>query len=287
MGCNIRTIKEIKPYLVRELSDTYPEPEINAFTTILIKTILGVSRLHAITRPEEPVSKKISDKIISVCTELKLGKPLQYILGETDFYNCRIKVSPDVMIPRPETEELVDMIIKDNRDYNGEILDACCGSGCIAVALALNLPESKVSGTDISEEAIKISVENAKLNNVTAKFSVSDIKDTKPDLEGEKGIIVSNPPYIRESEKKDIAKNVLDFEPPTALFVPDSDPLVFYKAIIRQSESKLTHGGKVYFEINELMGKEIEELLKISGFSNVVIIKDINGKNRFAGGIKI
>ncbi len=286
MGHNIKTIKEIKPYLVGELTNIYPEPEINAFTTIIIKTLFGVSRLHVILQPQDPVTKKKADEIITICNELKTGKPLQYILGETSFYNCVIKVNPDVMIPRPETEELVDLIIKENRGYRGEILDAGCGSGCIAIALAVNLPGTKVTGIDISEEAIRISRENALLNNAVVFFLPGDILNPGLKSSGSMGIIVSNPPYIFESEKVHISKNVFDFEPHRALFVPDSDPFLYYRAILKMAEIVLIPRGKVYFEINEAMGLPMTELLKSTGFSSVEVIRDINGKDRIIKGIK-
>ncbi len=284
---NIRTIKDIKAYMLRYLIAIYPEPEINALSTIIIKTLFGISRLHSLTQPDDPVSRKKADEIIRICNELKTGKPLQYILGETSFYNCVIKVNPDVMIPRPETEELVDLIIKENRGCNGEILDIGCGSGCISVALAVNLPGTRVTGIDFCEGAIKISEENAILNNVNVTFLVADILNPSLKLHVNAGIIVSNPPYIRESEKELMARNVLDFEPQNALFVPDSDPLLYYKAIIKMSDKILINGGKIYFEINEAMGRQMTELLKSSGLSSVEVIRDINGKNRIIKGIKI
>ena len=286
MGYNIRTIKDIKPYLVRELIEIYPEPEINALATIIIKTLFGVSRLHAITQPQDPISKKKADEIITICNELRSGKPLQYILEETSFYNCIIRVNPHVMIPRPETEELVDLIIKENRGYKGEILDAGCGSGCIAIALAVNLPGTKVTGIDISEEAIRISQENALLNNAVVSFLQTDILNPGLKSPDSMGIIVSNPPYILESEKVHIAKNVLDFEPHRALFVPDSDPLLYYMAILKMAEKVLIPSGKVYFEINEALGLPMTRLLKSTGFSSVEVIMDINGKDRIVKGIK-
>lgn len=283
---NIRTIRDIKPYMVRELISIYPEPEINALSTIIIKTMFGISRLHSLTRPDDSVPGKKADEIIRICNELKTGKPIQYILGETSFYNCVIKVNPEVMIPRPETEELVDLIIKENKGCSGEILDAGCGSGCISIALAVNLPGTRVTGIDICEGAVKTSEENAILNDVNVTFMVADILNPNHNLKVNAGIIVSNPPYIRESEKEQMAKNVLDFEPQNALFVPDSDPLLYYKAIIKMSETILISGGKIYFEINEAMGRQMTELLKSSGFSSVEIIRDINGKNRIVKGIK-
>ena len=286
MGYNIRTIKDIKPYLVRELIEIYPEPEINALATIIIKTLFGVSRLHAITQPQDPISKKKADEIITICNELRSGKPLQYILEETSFYNCIIRVNPHVMIPRPETEELIDLIIKENRGYRGEILDAGCGSGCIAIALAVNLPGTKVTGIDISEEAIRISQENALLNNAVVSFLQTDILNPGLKSPDSMGIIVSNPPYILESEKVHIAKNVLDFEPHRALFVPDSDPLLYYRAILKMAEKVLIPSGKVYFEINEAFGLQMTGLLKSTGFSSVEVIRDINVKDRIVKGIK-
>ncbi len=283
---NLRTIKDIRSYMIKELISIYSEPEINALSTITIKTLLGISRLHSLAQPGDPVTKNKADEIINVCNELKKRKPIQYILGKTDFYNCVIKVNPDMMIPRPETEELVDLIIKENRGYNGEILDVGCGSGCIAIALAVNLPGTKVTGIDICEGAIKISEENALINNVSVKFLVTDIFNHNPKLPSTAGIIVSNPPYIMESEKADMALNVLNFEPHMALFVPDSDPLLYYKEILKMSGKNLTAGGKIYFEINEAMGIQMTELLKSSGFSSVEVIRDINGKNRIIKGLK-
>ena len=286
MADNIKTIKDIKSYMVRELIAVYPEPEINALSTIIIKTHFGISRLHSLTQPNDPVSRKKAYEIIRICNELKKGKPIQYILGETNFYNCVIKVNPAVMIPRPETEELVDLIIKENKGFNGKILDIGCGSGCISIALALNMPGTKVTGIDICEGAVNTSEENAIINDVNVTFLVADILDPNLKLNADAGIIVSNPPYIRESEKENVAINVLDFEPQNALFVPDSDPLSYYKAIIKMSDKILIYGGKIYFEINEAMDIQMTELLKSSGFSSVEVIRDINGKNRIIKGSK-
>jgi release factor glutamine methyltransferase len=283
---NIQTIKDINLYLRKELTEIYPLEEINALFSIIIKTVFRVSGLHLLALPDEHVTRKQAQRIISITGELKAGKPLQYVLGETSFYNCIVRVNPDVLIPRPETEELVDTIIKQNRDFRGTILDVGTGSGCIAIALAVNLPGSKVIGIDNSEGALKISEENARLNNASAIFIKNDIFN--PDLQGigNTGIIVSNPPYIRESEKIHIMPNVLDYEPHAALFVPDSDPLVYYRAIIEIAEIVLVPGGKVYFEINEAMGAAMAELMNLSGYSDVTVVKDINSKDRFMKAIK-
>lgn len=286
MGVNIRTIKEIKLYLARELEGLYPEPEINALSGIILRTVLKSSGLHIPAFPETVVLQKQIRQITSICRELKTGKPLQYILGHTNFFNCMIRVNSDTMIPRPETEELVDLIIKENKGFRGAILDAGTGSGCIAIALAINLPGTTVTGIDISEGAILKAKENAILNNARVSFFRADLLNIDPSLFSGTDIIVSNPPYILESGKKHIARNVLDYEPHTALFVPDSDPLLYYSAIIKLAETALAPGGRVYFEINESMGRQMSLLLKSAGYLSVETTRDLNGRDRIIKGMK-
>ena len=286
MGVNIQTIKEIRLYLKEELQGLYPLHEINAISSIIVKDVLKTPHLHNIALPETPVQKKHVQRITRICRELKKGRPLQYILGYTEFYNCTILVDENTLIPRPETEELADMIIRENNRFTGAVLDAGTGSGCIAIALAINLPGTSVTGFDISDGAIKKAIENASLNNAHVTFLVTDIFNPDPRLLSDTGIIVSNPPYIRESEKRHMASNVLGHEPPAALFVPDSDPLIYYRAIIKLASRILVPRGKVYFEINEAMGKQLSELLLTSGFTSVEIIKDLNNKERIIKGIK-
>ena len=207
-------------------------------------------------------------------------------MGETCFYNLTIKTNSHTLIPRPETEELVDHIIKENKGFRGSIIDAGTGTGCIAIALAVNLPEAQVYGFDISEEALKTAEENTALNKAKVDFFKSDILDPDLSLFIKTDIIVSNPPYVTESEKKFMDRNVLDFEPHSALFVPDKDPLVFYRALIKLSKIILNPGGKLYFEINENMGSRLLKLLYSNGYGNTEIIKDLNGKDRIIKGIK-
>jgi release factor glutamine methyltransferase len=285
MGVKIQTIKEIRFYLARELNGFYPESEINAISGIILRSVLNSSSLHNLALPETAVSPKQVRQIISICRELKKGKPLQYIMGYTNFYNCLIRLNNDTLIPRPETEELVDLIIKENRGFSGSALDIGTGSGCIAIALALNLPGSVVTGIDISDGALLKAGENAVLNKVKVSFIRADIFNINPGMFAGTDIIVSNPPYIRESEKKLMSRNVLDYEPDTALFVTDADPLVYYTAITKLASAILTPGGKIYFEINEAMGKQIVLLLESAGYSNVRVKKDINGKDRIIKGI--
>jgi len=286
MGVNIQTIKEIKHYLIEELKGLFPVPEITAMSNIIIKDVLKTSLLHTLALPETPVQKKNIHRIISICKDLKKGKPLQYILGHTDFYNCTILLNEHTLIPRPETEELVDLIIKENRGFTGSILDVGTGSGCIAISLSINLPGASVTGTDISEEAIKKARENAVLNRAKASFFTADLFNIDKSLLKETDIIVSNPPYIKESEKKIMAVNILGYEPHNALFVPDDDPLVFYREILNLASGILAHGGKIYFEINETMGQAMYDLLRTSGYSGIRIINDINNRERIIKGIR-
>jgi len=293
MGVNIQTIKEIRFYLKKELEELYPLHEINAMSAIILKDVLQSPHLHNLALPETPIQKKHVQSITRICRELKKGRPLQYILGYTEFYNCTIRVDQNTLIPRPETEELVDLIIKENRGFTGTVMDAGTGSGCIAIALAINLSGTKVTGFDISEGAIKKAKENASLNHAEVTFLVADIFDPAPfllknsgaGLLNNPGLIVSNPPYVRSSEKKLMAENVLGHEPQGALFVPDSDPLIYYRALVKLASAILVPPGKIYFEINEAMGKPICELLTTSGYISVEIIKDLNNKERIIKGI--
>jgi release factor glutamine methyltransferase len=286
MSVNIQTIKDIRPFLSRELAEIYPETEISAFANIIIRTLIKKSGLHIHALPESPLTQKQASGVLSICRELKSGKPLQYVLGETSFYNCTIKVSGETLIPRPETEELVDLIVKENRGFRGTILDFGTGSGCIAIALAINLPGTTITGIDISEGAIALARENSRLNNATVSFLRADIMNFDVSQFKKINIIVSNPPYVRESEKKYMAGNVLDFEPHNALFVPDSDPLGYYNAILEIAGKILVPAGKVYFEINEAFGKEMSWLFKEYGYSAIEVIRDLNGRERIIKGIR-
>jgi release factor glutamine methyltransferase len=281
MSVNIQTITDIRKLIKAELSPLYPDTEIRSLTDIIIKTIFGAGRLHQLLQPEMVISQEKAKKIEEITAGLKRGRPLQYILGETAFYNCTIKVNEHTLIPRQETEELVDLIIKENKGYQGDIIDLGTGSGCIAIALAKNLPGTYVTAIDISPEALETAKLNAADNAVTVSFISADmlVPDKIPCKTA--GIVVSNPPYVRESEKKLMHKNVLEHEPHRALFVPDNDPLMFYRAILEAAVTILRPAGLIYFEINEAMGGEVASLAKRYGFKNIAIIKDLNGKERF------
>ena len=247
---------------------------------------LGISRLHQLYLTERSVNDEQASKIMSICRDLKSGKPIQYIIGETIFYDCIIKLNSATLIPRPETEELVDLIIHENSGYKGNIIDFGTGSGCIAIAIASKLPGSLITGTDISDEALTIAGENAMLNNVKITFLKDDILNPYTGQFERTGIIVSNPPYVRNSEKRMMNRNVLDFEPHSALFVPDDDPLVYYRGILNKAVKILDHKGRIYFEINEMLGESMSLLLESYGYSDIKIITDINGKERIIKGIK-
>jgi release factor glutamine methyltransferase len=200
MNVKIQTIKNIRLLLARELKPVYPPEEVNSLTNIILKTCLNTDWLHHLTEPDRLVEENVVKRIISITGELKTGKPIQYILGETEFYNCRLKLNNNTLIPRQETEELVDLIIRENHGYKGNILDIGTGSGCIAIALARNIPGSEITAIDNSLEALKIAEQNAMLNNVSIEFRNIDIMDTEQNhMLADFGIIVSNPPYVLES----------------------------------------------------------------------------------------
>ncbi len=208
---------------------------------------------------------------------LNANEPVQYILGETEFYGRRFKVNPSVLIPRPETELLISEVVKNNQS-SGSILDVGTGSGCIPITLKLEIPQAQVYTIDISEDALKVAKENAKALNAGVNFIHGSFLEEVPIPKVD--VIVSNPPYIIESEKELMKSNVLAYEPHLALFVPNEDPLLFYKAIASKSKTILNPNGKVFVEINERYGRDVKELFERSGFNSVRIIKDLDGKDR-------
>jgi release factor glutamine methyltransferase len=286
MSVNIQTITDIRKLIKAELSPLYPETEIGSLSDIIIMTVLGAGRLHHLSVRDMIVPGDKTERIKEIIAELKKGRPIQYILGETIFYNCNIKVNEYTLIPRQETEELVDLILKENRDYSGDIIDIGTGSGCIAIALAKNLIGSHVTAIDISAEALEIAKQNSIDNAVTVSFLKADILVPDKIQWKPAGIVVSNPPYVRESEKSLMHKNVLENEPHSALFVPDNDPLMYYKAILRAAGTILKPAGRIYFEVNESFGAEVVSLTRKFGLENAIIIKDLNGRDRFVKAVK-
>ena len=267
-------------HIKSELEGIYPETEIKSFSYLMIEKITGFSRTEIIVNKNTYFSVEQHHVIESFIEKLKKNIPIQYILSETEFYGLCFNVNESVLIPRPETEELVDWIRTENdRNSTLKILDIGTGSGCIAISLKHEFPNSVVSAFDISEEALETAQSNADRNKLNVHFSKVDI--LHPDnLEQKWDIIVSNPPYVLENEKANMEANVLEHEPHLALFVPDNDPLLFYRQIALFAQKHLNNNGKLYFEINRQFGSETIDLLKELGFTNVELRKDISGNDR-------
>ncbi len=276
----MKTIEEGIKYFKNELAESYDDKELQQIIDITFCYYLNLTKVDLLIDKAKSISESQKQKILGVIEELKNHKPLAYILGEWEFYGLPFKVNKHTLIPRPETEELVELILKENKE-GGSIIDIGTGTGCIPIALKTNNSKYNVFAVDISEEAIKIAKENALLNNVIVDFSVYDIiKNRNNELTNKFDTIVSNPPYIPQKEKTLMSKNVLDFEPELALFVDNEEPLIFYEAIADFAQLNLADNGKLYFEINENYGDEVCDMLKNKAFKNINIVKDINDKDR-------
>lgn len=269
----------IYTYIRQELSGFYPDAEAAAMAKYILTEKFQLSALDLYAGKDMNFSSEKLSEVNDILARLKLYEPLQYIIGETWFCGYRFKVTPAVLIPRPETAELIDWIVTDNKRDGAHVLDVGTGSGCIPVSLALMMDSPVVSAWDISEEALSVASENARLNNADVAFSRVDVLGTDiPDIKVD--ILVSNPPYITKSEKKDMEKNVLEWEPELALFVPDDDPLRFYKRIAELGLDILNDGGVIYFEINRAYGSETVEMLASMGYKNIELRKDLSGNDR-------
>ncbi len=277
-------LKEIKKVLQSQIAFIYGNDEASAIMNILIEHFFGLSKVDQALNPDYRLSESEMLKLHFAVKEVLQHKPVQYITGKAEFAGLSLVVDKSVLIPRPETEELVATIIKREKEtYSGKILDIGTGSGCIALALKNAFPEAKVTGIDISEKALETARKNARKNKLAVEFFKVDILDEKQwSKQGKFDLIVSNPPYVTEHDKKRMKPNVIDYEPHGALFVTDKNPLLFYEAIITFAKNRLTENGTLYFEINETFHSEILNLLSKSEFVNVEILKDFNGKYRFA-----
>jgi len=279
-------LKSLKTYFSTTLLDHYPDTEIDSFFSMLSLHILKMKRIDISQSLFSVVSGKKYDKFQVAIERLKLYEPIQYIIGDTEFYGLEFKVNPSVLIPRPETEELVAWIIDGHKKKQQiSILDIGTGSGCIAVTLAKHLVNANVYALDVSLEALSLAKENALTNDVNVEFIEADILDWDyGDLQFD--VIVSNPPYVRELEKEAMSANVLDHEPHLALFVKDDDALLFYRTITKVANKILKPNGQLYFEINESLGKDTYDLLSNSGYSAVELKKDLFQKDRMIKAIK-
>ncbi len=265
------------------LADIYPAGEVKAFIRIIFEEWMNYSTVDTIMRADSVLPDCVVQKISDAIARLQKHEPIQHIVGVAHFHGHRFKVNKHTLIPRPETEQLVDLIADENTLPDLRVLDIGTGSGCIAISLARALTFAKVSAIDISFPALEIAKENAQKLNAKVNFIKADILNES--IEGQFDIIVSNPPYIRLCEKLSMEENVINFEPHSALFVPDNDPLLFYRAITRQAANSLAEGGRLYFEINADFGKETAELLEEHNFENITITRDFYGRNRFVSGV--
>lgn len=266
---------------MEQLEHKYDVDECTSMFYIVVDKVLGINKMDFILKQETELDPGLEETLHSVVDQLLEGKPIQYILAEADFYGLKFIVSSSVLIPRPETEELVHWILNyiNLASFSGnKVLDIGTGSGCIPIALKKNAPELEVYGLDISPPAIRVAEQNATLNAVDVCFVQADIFHYQTSETFD--IIVSNPPYIKEEEKAEMGEYVLDYEPHTALFVSNESPLVFYKVIAAFSKTHLAAGGWLYFEINANLSSEMNKMLADEGFRNVAIKKDMQGKDR-------
>ena len=273
-------VSNILPFFKRELLGFAEQREITSWAYITINHLLGYNRSDCIINANQELSSGMVTEIHQIIKDLKINKPIQYILGKTEFYGLELKVNKHTLIPRPETEELVDWILQEDFE---SALDIGTGSGCISISLAKN-SDAKILAMDVSVEALKIARENAKNNQEMIDLIQQDIfkLDTLPKVD----LIVSNPPYVLNSEKLKMKDNVIEFEPSSAVFVEDEDPLIFYKKISELAFMSLNDNGKLFFEINEQFGNEIVSMLSHIGFVDIELKKDANIKDRMIKSVK-
>lgn len=271
--------------LWRTLEPLYGNGEARAVTDYVLDVCFGLSKADILCGAVDEMTAEKTAELNKIFGRLTEGEPVQYVLGRAEFCGRWFSVRPSVLIPRPETEELCAWITADSKaSASPKVLDIGTGSGCIAITLQLDMPESKVTAWDISADALDVARENAKQLGANVNFVKQDALNAKP--EGEWDVIVSNPPYICEKEKKDMAVNVLEHEPHTALFVPDADPLLFYRAITRLAVQTLSKGGRLYFEINPIYADDTCHMMRAEGMTAVELRSDMYGKQRMAKGVK-
>lgn len=271
--------------LWRTLEPLYGNGEARAITDYVLDVCFGLSKADILCGAVDEMTAEKTAELNKIFNRLTKGEPVQYVLGRAEFSGRWFNVRPGVLIPRPETEELCAWITADSKASGSpKVLDIGTGSGCIAITLQLDMPESKVTAWDISADALDVAHENAQQLGANVNFVKQDALNAKP--EGEWDVIVSNPPYICEKEKKDMAVNVLEHEPHTALFVPDADPLLFYRAITRLAVQTLSKGGRLYFEINPIYADDTCRMMRAEGMTAVELRSDMYGKQRMAKGVK-
>lgn len=277
-----KKVSEVKVGAVRLLEDRYGSREAAWIVRVIFEDVMGWSVTDLVTRGDYELNDYTADKILGMARRVNDGEPVQYVTGNAYFYGMTFKVTPSVLIPRPETAELVDIIIKQSGGQPDlRVLDCGTGSGCIAVALARNLPFSRVEAIDIDGDALAVARDNAARLKARVDFREADMLTLPSDDDSQRyDIIVSNPPYIADRERCDMEAHVLDYEPHKALFVPDDDPVKFYRAVAGYANHALVSGGMLYFEINPLFVEQMRQIL--TGFDDVDIIRDSQGALRFA-----
>jgi len=279
-------VKKYRDLFQSELASFFDVMEIDQFFYLTLEKLHCLKRIDLALNPNFEIHSEEIQQWDAVLMQLKKQKPIQYILGETSFYGLTFQVNEHTLIPRPETEELVEWILETNRKQSQiSILDIGTGTGCIPITLKKNKPNAILFALDVSEKALEIAKRNALINQVEVTFLQNDILKTTQ-LDQSFDVIVSNPPYVRELEKKEIASNVLAFEPHLALFVADNDPLVFYRKITQLASDYLPPNGQLYFEINQYLGAEMIALVKSYGFTQIELRKDIYGNDRMLKAIK-
>ena len=281
--CCMKTVKDAFNVFKAGLAELYNPAESDSITSLLLTDLTKLSNAQLKAFADTELNVVQSERLLTQLNQLKTGMPVQYVLGYTEFYGFPFEVNPSVLIPRPETEELVHWILKTITNTQGlNILDIGTGSGCIPISLKLNESNNQLLAIDISTKALQMAERNAKLNNATVTFVEADILDIKQSVitEQKYHVIVSNPPYVTGTDKLQMHHNVIDFEPHTALFVPDNDPLLFYNAIANFATTHLEPSGYLFFEINESYGQETVDMLKSKGFIQIELRKDMAGKDR-------
>jgi release factor glutamine methyltransferase len=275
-------VKDYRSIFIETLLPVYDAVEAESFFYLILEHKLKMRRIDLALQPDADLAEEQMAEWNAILKELLNEVPIQYLLGTTSFYGLDFEVNANVLIPRPETEELVDWILSDYKKEAIEdckILDIGTGSGCIAIALAKNISQAEVAAIDVSKKALELAQTNAQTNGVAVAFLCQNILETE-DLQGQFDVIVSNPPYVRTLEKAEIKKNVLEHEPHLALFVDDNDALLFYRKIAALAQKNLKENGKLYFEINQYLGLEMIDLLNSMGFVAVELRKDIYGNDR-------
>ena len=293
------TIKQYREHFNESLKHLYPTSEIDSFFFLILEEYMDLKRIDVVLKSDFYLDKKSLNLMQIATKQLEQEIPIQYIIGKTEFFGLPFNVNKEVLIPRPETEELVEQVLNEisliktcktstdlaSKEKQFKILDIGTGSGCIAISLKKQLPSSEISAMDVSDKALRVANKNALLNQVDINFIHQDILKTT-NLDKLYNVIVSNPPYVRELEKKEIKNNVLNNEPHLALFVDNKNPLLFYNKIAELAKKFLTKNGQLHFEINQYLGKETIKLLAEKGFKNIQLKKDIFGNDRIVTAFK-